>query len=169
MGHISSSSLAGLCMIQTGRNFDNLLQKARDQTIDHKEVYAPLSYALKEGILKPSTLPTNFSLEKLIRNSLYADNLVLCKDSSSELVKEAVALILSLNAHSFKVHEVFANTTPELSLIKTLIDSYGGHVEMHPEMSRIMKVSMSPMKPKMMWIPLRKISHLTLVMTSLKK
>ena len=51
MGHISSSSLAGLCMIQTGKIFDELLQKARNQTIDHNEVYAPLSYALKEGIL----------------------------------------------------------------------------------------------------------------------
>ena len=54
-------------------------------------------------------------------------------------MKEAVALILSLNAHSFKVHELFANTIPELSLIKTLIDSYGGHVQIHPEMSRIME------------------------------
>ena len=139
MGHISSSSLAGLCMVQVGKNFDDLLQKARNQTIDHKEVYAPLSYALKEGILNPSSISTDFSLEKVIRNSLYADNPVLCKDSSSELVKEAVALILSLNAHSFKVHEVFANTTPELSVIKTLIDSYGGYMEIHPEMLRIMK------------------------------
>ena len=139
MGHVSSSSLAGYCMIQTGKIFHELLHKARSQTIDYKEVYAPLSYALKEGILKPSTLPTNFSLEKLIRNSLYADYLIICKDSSSELVKEAVALTLSLNAHSFKVHEVFANTTPELCLIKTLVDSYGGHVQIHPEMSRIME------------------------------
>ena len=139
MGHVSSSSLAGYCMIQTGKIFDDLLHKARSQTIDYEEVYAPLSYALKEGILKPSTLPTNFSLEKLIRNSLYADNLVIFKDSPSKLVKEVVALILSLNSHSFKVHELFANTIPELSLIKTLIDSYGGHVQIHPEMSRIME------------------------------
>ena len=37
------------------------------------------------------------------------------------------------------MHELFANTTPELFLIKTLIDSYGGHVQIHPEMSRIME------------------------------
>ena len=99
MGHISSSSLAGHCTIQTGKIFDDLLHKARNQTIDHKEVYAPLSNAIKEGILNLSSISTDFSLEKVIRNSLYADNLVLCKDSSSELVKEAVALVLSLNAH----------------------------------------------------------------------
>ena len=117
MGHISSSSLAGYCMIQTGKLFDDLLDKARAQTLDYDKIYAPLSYALREGILKPSSLPTSLSLEKLIRDSLYADNLIICKDSSSDLVKEAVALILSLNAYSFKVHELFSNTIPELSLI----------------------------------------------------
>ena len=43
MGHVSSSSLAGYCMIQTGNVFDDLLHKSRSQTIDYKEVYAPLS------------------------------------------------------------------------------------------------------------------------------
>ena len=114
IGHISSSSLAGYCMIQTGKLFDDLLDKARAQTLDYDKIYAPLSYALREGILKPSSLPKSFSLEKLIRDSLYADNLIICKDSSSDLVKEAVAMILSLNSYSFKVHELFSNTIPEL-------------------------------------------------------
>ena len=87
MGHIYSSSLVGYCMIQTGKLFDDLLDKARAQTLDYDKIYAPLSYALREGILKPPSLPTSFSLEKLIRDSLYADNLIICKDSSSDLVK----------------------------------------------------------------------------------
>ena len=144
MGHISSSSLAGFCMIQTGKVFDDLLDKARAQTLDYDKIYAPLSYALREGILKPSSLPKSFSLEKLIRDSLYADNLIICKDSSSDLVKEAVSLILSLNGYSFKVHELFSNTIPELSLIKTIVDDYGGHVKLHPEILRIMEDSKDP-------------------------
>ena len=60
------------------------------------------------------------------------------------MVKEAVALILSLNAYSFKVHELFSNTIPKLSLIKTIVDDYGGHVKLHPEMLQIMEDSNGP-------------------------
>ena len=59
MCHISSSSLAGYCMIQTGKLFDDLLDKSIAQTLDYDKIYAPLSYALREGILKPSSLPTH--------------------------------------------------------------------------------------------------------------
>ena len=123
MGHISSS-WAGYCMIQTGKLFDDLLEKARDGTIDY--IYAPLAHALEEGILMPSSLSKGFSLETIIKDSLYADNIIICKDSPPDLVKEAVAMILALNSFSFNVHEVFSNTIPEMSLIKTIVGEYGG-------------------------------------------
>ena len=53
-------------------------------------------------------------------------------------------MILSLNSHSFKVHELFSNTIPELSLIKGIVEDYGGHVKLHPEILRIMEDSKDP-------------------------
>lgn len=82
MGQISSSSLAGYCMIQTRKIFDELFDNTRTQILDYSDMYPPLSYAPRKGILKPSSLPEYCSLEKLIRESLYAGNLIICTDST---------------------------------------------------------------------------------------
>ena len=55
------------------------------------------------------------------------------------MVKDAVATVLALNRYSFKVHEVFSNVIPELLLIEELVQGYGGHIELHPEIKRILK------------------------------
>ena len=140
MGNISSSSLATLCMIETGRLFDATLEEARRGTLDYDAIYPPLSKALMPGeTLDPKVLPSDFSLERIITQSWYADNVIECSDDRSVMVKEAVATVLALNSYSFKIHEVFSNVVPELLLIVDLVRGYGGHIELHSEIERLLK------------------------------
>ena len=95
---------------------------------------------MKPGaILDPSTLPDDFSLGNLIKQSLYADNVIICSDDRSGIMKDAIATVLTLNSYSFKVHEVFSNVIPEMLLVEKLVQDYGGHIELHSEIKRILK------------------------------
>lgn len=77
-------------------------------------------------------------MERIIKQSLYADNIIICGDSRSEIVNEIIAVILALNGLSFKVHEMFSNLIPELVFVEKKIQEYGGHVKLHPEILRIL-------------------------------
>ena len=139
MGHISSTSLAGLCMLETGRLFDELMEKARNGSLDYNQVYQSLAKALQPGaILDPKTVPKQFSLEELIKDSLYADNIIICENERDAVVIQATTTILALNSYSFKVHEVFSNLIPEMLLIVESVRAFGGHAEIHPEVERLL-------------------------------
>ena len=56
----------------------------------------------QEEILDHSSLPEDFSLKELIKQRLYADNIIVCKGNPSRLVKEAIAVIfLDILLHEF--------------------------------------------------------------------
>ena len=80
MGHVFSTSLAGLCMIQTGKLFDQLMDKARKKELDYEGVYPPLAKAMQLGaLLDPENVPKDFSLQEPLAKSLYADNVIVCE------------------------------------------------------------------------------------------
>ena len=138
MGHVSSSSLAGLCLIETGRLFDKMVDDGREGKLDLGEVYLPLAKALQpSGILDPVSIPESFSLEVIIAESMYADNIILTNDERTTLSLHATATILALNAFSFRVHEVFANAIPELLQVVDSIQQLGGHAAIHPKIKLI--------------------------------
>ena len=122
MGHVSSTFLAGLCLLEAGKLFDKMVDDLRKGELDLGSLYPPLAKALQpSGVLDPDSIPKDFSLEAIIAERVYADNVILTNDDRTTLALHATATILSLNAFSFRVHEVFANTIPEfLQVLETI-------------------------------------------------
>ena len=138
MGHVSSTSLAGLCLLETGKLFDKMVDDLTKGELDHGTLYPPLAKALKPfGVLDPDSLPKDFSLEAIIAESVYADNVILTHDDRTTLALQATVTILPLNAFSFRVHEVFANTIPELLQVVDTIQQLQRHATIHPKIKLI--------------------------------
>ena len=138
MGHVSSTSIAGLCLVEAGKLFDKMVDDLRKGVLDLATVYPTLAKALQaNGVLDPVSLPQGFSLEAVIAESVYADNVILTHDERTTLTLQAIATILTLNAFSFRVHEVFANTVPELLEVLETVQQLQGHASIHPKIKTI--------------------------------
>ena len=134
MGHISSTSLAGLCFVEIGRLFDKLVEEARGGSLDHDQVYPPLAAAMQPGaILDPQSVPKYFPLEKLIKDSMYAYNVIICEDERAIVVVKAAATILALNAYFSRVHQILSNIVPEMMLVVKIVQELGGYADIHPD------------------------------------
>ena len=124
-------------MIEAGSIFDNMVKESREQKLNWDDVYPPLAAAMGDGnILDPNSLPRHYSLKTIIKDSLYADNLIFSYDDASTLTKDVVACTLILNAFSFKIHEAFSNLPSQLLEIKDIVRGLGGHFQIHPSMAK---------------------------------
>ena len=81
-----------------------------------------LAAAMGDGnILDRNSLPKHYSLKTIIKDSLYADNLIFSYDDASTLTKDVVSCTLILNAFSFKIHEAFSNLPSQLLEIENIV------------------------------------------------
>ena len=124
-------------MIEAGSIFDNMVKESREQKLNWDDVYPPLAAAMGDGnILDPNSLLRHYSLKAIIKDALYADNLIFSYDDASTLTKDVVACTLILNAFSFKIHEAFSNLPSQLLEIEDIVRGLGGHLQIHPSMAK---------------------------------
>ena len=89
------------------------------------------------NLLDPTQPPPDYSLEGIIKGALYAVNLIFSSDSPDNLIRYVVACVLVLNNFSFKVHEAFSNQSLRLLEVKRIVQEWGGHLELHPNIAGI--------------------------------
>ena len=60
-------------MIEAGSIFDIMVKESREQKLNWDDVYPPLAAAMGDGnILDPNSLPRDYSLKTIIKDSLYS-------------------------------------------------------------------------------------------------
>ena len=115
-----------------------MIGRSREQKIDMMNSIPRWRRLCKSGnVLELNQLPRDYSLEAIIKDALYVDNLIFSSDDAGTLIRDVVGCTLVLSSFSFKVHEAFSNLPLQLLEIENIVRRCGGHLKLHPSIAGI--------------------------------
>ena len=132
MGHVSSDNLSLESLFQRAKNFDQRYPLGEVVSLDEED-YVPLKEMMKSGnILDPEVTKDDQTLEEILKQSTYADNLFVMEDCQEKVVKRFMKIVALLAKHGMKTHEVLSNDNDLLQQVTNACQHYGMNIVLHP-------------------------------------
>ena len=141
MGSIGSSNHSTNALNYGSQIWDKLfppLQPHRCGQVPEMKGAVPSSLYLdliREGRpLDPRTCQDQASMEKIIKDSSYADNIFLMSDDARTLKERFYRVLTMLNYYDMNIHEIFSNNSDLLNDLVTECDEMNIKLELHPSL-----------------------------------